>query len=129
MFLTVDTNDRRPVYQQIADGIKALIARGQLAEGMALPSVRQVAGDLGVNLNTVAAAYRELQDEQLIAIKPGSGAVVASRTAVQKPEELETSLRTALLNLVLSGVSPAHIRTLVAQQLRELGNPPKGVER
>jgi DNA-binding transcriptional regulator YhcF (GntR family) len=38
MFLTVDPNDRRPVYQQIADGIKELIARGQLAEGMALPS-------------------------------------------------------------------------------------------
>ena len=60
----------------------------------------QVAGDLGVNLNTVAAAYRELQEEQLIAIKPGSGAKVASRTAVRRPEELTTSLRTALLNLI-----------------------------
>jgi DNA-binding transcriptional regulator YhcF (GntR family) len=82
-----------------------------------------------VNLNTVAAAYRELQDEQLIVIKPGSGALVASRTAVRKPEELETSLRTALLNLILSGVSAAHIRSLVADQLRELVNTPKGAER
>ena len=62
MFLTVDFNDKRPLYQQVADGIKALIARGVLREGMTLPSVRQVAGDLGVNLNTIAVAYRELQE-------------------------------------------------------------------
>ena len=50
-FLTVDPNDRRPAYQQIAVGVKELIARGELTEGMALPSVRQMAGDLGVNFN------------------------------------------------------------------------------
>ena len=47
MFLTVDANDKRPLYQQIIDGVKALIARGDLREGATLPSVRQVAGDLG----------------------------------------------------------------------------------
>jgi GntR family transcriptional regulator len=125
-FLTVDPNDRRPVYQQIADGIKALIARGELTEGMALPSVRQIAGDLGVNLNTVAVAYRQLQDEQLIVIKPGSGATIASRTAVREPRELEVSLRTALLNLILAGVSPGEIRGLVANQLKELSGGIKG---
>jgi DNA-binding transcriptional regulator YhcF (GntR family) len=41
MFLTVDANDKRPLYQQVVDGIKALIARGGLREGAALPSVRQ----------------------------------------------------------------------------------------
>ncbi len=58
MFLTVDATDKRPLYQQIVDGVKALIARGDLREGATLPSVRQVAGDLGVNLNTIAVAYR-----------------------------------------------------------------------
>jgi GntR family transcriptional regulator len=125
-FITVDPSERRPVYQQIADGIKAMIARGELTEGMALPSVRQIAGDLGVNLNTVAVAYRELQEEQLITIKPGSGATVASRTAVRKPQELETSLRTALLNLILAGVSAGEIRNLVTSQLKELGGGVKG---
>ena len=55
MFLTLDPGDKRAIYQQIADGIKFLIASGELVEGMPLPSVRQVAGDLGVNLNTIAS--------------------------------------------------------------------------
>ena len=118
--ITVDPNDRRPAYRQIADSIKELIARGELTEGMALPSVRQVAGDLLVNLNTVAAAYRDLQEEGLIVVKPGSGAVVTSRTAARQPEELRKSLRTALLDLILSGVPAAQIRSLVADQLKDL---------
>ena len=61
MFLTIKTDDPRPIYQQVADGIKELIARGKLAEGASLPPVRQLAADLGVNLNTFATAYRELQ--------------------------------------------------------------------
>jgi GntR family transcriptional regulator len=61
MYITIDEADKRPVYRQIAEEIKVLIARGELEEGMALPPVRQVADDLGVNLNTIATAYRELQ--------------------------------------------------------------------
>ena len=78
MLLTIDTTDPRPIYQQVADGIKTLIANGKLAEGAPLPQLRQLAADLGVNLNTIATAYRTLQDAGLIAVKHGSGAVVAS---------------------------------------------------
>ena len=46
MFLTINTDDARPIYQQVADGIKELIARGKLPQGTALPPVRQLAGDL-----------------------------------------------------------------------------------
>ena len=81
MYITIDELDRRPIYRQIAEEIKALIARGSLSEGMALPPVRQVAEDLGVNLNTIAAAYRELQKEGLLTVRHGSGAVVSSRSA------------------------------------------------
>src|SRR5947207_14869658 len=107
MLLTIDTNDSRPIYQQVADGIKELIARGELAEGASLPSVRQLAADLGVNLNTIATAYRELQKEGLIAIKHGSGSVVTSRTTTERShDELLRPLRTALTDPVLAGVSP-----------------------
>ena len=43
MYITVDADDRRPIYQQVADGIKALIARGELREGTGLPPVRPIA--------------------------------------------------------------------------------------
>src|SRR5438067_1785134 len=110
MFLTIDTEDRRPIYQQVADGIKALIARGELKEGASLPPVRQLAADLGVNLNTIATAYRELQTEGLLTVRHGSGAVVASRRVSGQPvEELRRPLRGALTQLVLAGLPRARI--------------------
>lgn len=118
MLLTVNTADPRPIYQQVADGIKELIARGALLEGTLLPPVRQLAADLGVNLNTIATAYRDLQKDGLIAIKHGSGAVISSRTITERTQdELVRPLRTALTELLLSGLSPSKILRLVACEL------------
>jgi GntR family transcriptional regulator len=121
MLITIDLDDQRPIYQQIVDAIKAMIARGDMPEGTTLPPVRQVAADLGVNLNTVATAYRELQAEGLLAIRHGSGAVVSSRTGTVKPEEeLRVPLRTALTQLVLAGLPKSQIMNIVAEELRGL---------
>src|SRR6185503_6813750 len=100
MWITVEADDPRPIYEQVADGVRALIARGALAEGDPLPPVRQVASDLGVNLNTIATAYRALQDEGLIAIRHGSGAVVTQ--------------------MVLAGMRRADILEAVSAELRAL---------
>jgi DNA-binding transcriptional regulator YhcF (GntR family) len=125
VFLTIDTNDRRPVYRQIADGIKTLIAGGQLRDGQPLPAVRQVAADLGVNLNTIAAAYRELQSDGLIIVKRGLGATVVSRTLTQQSaklsqDDLRRPLRTALTELVLAGMPRGEILSMVSDELRSL---------
>ena len=122
MYIVVDENDHRPIYRQVADEIKALIARGELIEGTALPPVRQVAADLGVNLNTVASAYRELQREGLITVRHGAGAIVASRTNVQEKtdNELRKPLRSALTQLVLAGLQKTEIMAIVSDELRGL---------
>ena len=121
MFVTVDERDARPLYQQLVDEIKTLIAKGELAQGTSLPPVRQVASDLGVNLNTVAFAYRRLQKEGLIRIRHGSGAVVVSQIVKQKPEDgLRNQLRTALTQLVLAGLKPSEIKGLISEELDEL---------
>src|SRR5215218_2366675 len=121
MFITIDEADARPIYVQVAEEIKALIARGELAEGAQLPPVRQLAADLGVNLNTIATAYRELQGEGLIAIRHGSGAVVSSRTATElTDEELRRPLRTALTQLVLAGLPRGRILGIVTDELQSL---------
>lgn len=120
-FLTIDTASRKAIYEQLADGLKALIARGELREGVTLPPVRQLAIDLGVNLNTVAAAYRQLQSEGLITVKHGSGAVVSSLTTVESSEEeMRKPLRSALTKLVLSGLGRARIMRMVIDELRFL---------
>src|ERR1700729_2120212 len=88
MFLTIATDDPRPIYQQVADGIKELIARGKLEQGAPLPPVRQLAADLGVNLNTIAIAYRELQKDGLIVIKHGSGSGVCGLTVHSSTDDV-----------------------------------------
>jgi len=118
IFLAINTTDPRPIYQQVADGIKELIARGELEEGASLPPVRQLAADLGVNLNTIATAYRELQKDGLIVIKHGSGSMVASRKITDRSQdELLRPLRKALTELVLAGMSSRKILNLVAREL------------
>jgi len=121
MYITIDERDVRPIYQQIVDEIKGLIAKGELREGSSLPPVRQVSSDLGVNLNTVAFAYRKLKAEGLINVKHGSGAFVKARTASARTEEqLRSQLRMALTQLVLAGLKRGDIRTLVNEELSEI---------
>jgi GntR family transcriptional regulator len=62
-YLVVDESLESPPYRQIVEQIRASIERGELQPDMALPPVRQLAGDLGVAPNTVARAYAELQSE------------------------------------------------------------------
>jgi len=123
MYITIDESDRRPVYRQVADEIKGLIARGELREGMALPPVRQVAADLGVNLNTIAAAYRELQKEGLLKVRHGSGALVTGRRVAQQNDaELRKGLRASLAHLALAGLPRAEILEIVNEEIRQLFN-------
>ena len=120
MWITVEADDPRPIYEQVADGVRALIARGALAEGDPLPPVRQVASDLGVNLNTIATAYRALQDEGLIAIRHGSGAVVASRRSKGPSGQWRRTLGAVVTQMVLAGMRRADILEAVSAELRAL---------
>ena len=124
MYIKLKPDDPRPIYQQVIDEIKALIARGDLPEGTILPSVRQVAADLGVNLNTIAAAYRLLETEGLVKIRHGSGAVVVARsTGDASDSELRKPLRSALAHLVLAGLARSEIAGVVSEELDELFKP------
>jgi GntR family transcriptional regulator len=122
VYITIDEEDKRPVYRQVADEIKGLIASRELREGVALPPVRQVAADLGVNLNTIAAAYRELKKEGLLIVKHGSGAIVStsSAQAVRKDADLRKPLRAALAQMVLAGLSRSEVLAAVDEEMRAL---------
>jgi GntR family transcriptional regulator len=121
VYITIDERDGRPIYQQVVDEIKRLIARGELEEGSTLPPVRQVAADLGVNLNTIAFAYRQLQQEGLIKVRHGAGAVVISRVIEKSvSERLHAKLAAALTDLVLSGLTRAEVIGIVNNALNSL---------
>jgi len=75
-----------PVYRQIADGIRSLCVSGKLVPGMKLPTVREFAASLGVHFNTVAEAYRVLQDEGWLVLAGRRGAMVQSRDQPAAPD-------------------------------------------
>jgi len=78
MQFRIDNASDRPVYQQIIDQIKRDIALGKLIKDEKLPTVRQLAKQLAINPNTIAKAYRQLEQEGIIVTKPGTGAFVTT---------------------------------------------------
>jgi DNA-binding transcriptional regulator YhcF (GntR family) len=77
--ITVDPNAAEPPYEQIRTGITERIESGDLRPGDRLPTVRQLAQDLGVAANTAARAYRELEQAGLIDTRGRSGTFVSGR--------------------------------------------------
>lgn len=94
MIITVDRGDALPLYEQLRRQIIAGVARGELAPGDALPSVRTLAQDLGINLHTVNKAYAMLRDEGHVVMRRGSGAMIAPRDtgSLSQQQERETQL-------------------------------------
>jgi GntR family transcriptional regulator len=78
MQIRIDNASGRAVYQQIVDQIKRDIALGRLLKDEKLPTVRQLARQLAINPNTIAKAYRQLEQEGIIVTRPGTGTFVAS---------------------------------------------------
>ncbi len=77
MQIHISSTDGAPIYQQIVNQIKYLIAAGRYATGDRLPPVRKLAEQLLVNPNTVARAYRELEGAGVIVTRQGSGTTIA----------------------------------------------------
>ena len=107
MLFSIDNSSSRPVYQQIIDQVKRDIALGKLIQGQKLPTVRQLAGQLVINPNTIAKAYRQLESEQIITTRPGSGTFVA-----QLSSNLSRAVRKKLIaeQLELLTVEAVHMQ-------------------
>jgi GntR family transcriptional regulator len=101
MQLNVDPSSSRPVYLQVIDQIKRDRALGRLIEGDRLPTVRELAVRLAINPNTIAKAYKQLEQEGVIVTRAGAGAFVGGidcglNKAVKKRIISESLERTAV---------------------------------
>jgi GntR family transcriptional regulator len=122
MGLHVDTASRLPIYQQLAQQIRAAIARGELQAEAGLPSVRQLAAELVVNPNTVARAYTELEREGLLVSRPGRGIFVAQPrndlTRSARDRRLIEQLDHLLTLAVHLGFSAEEVLNVVRRRVR-----------
>ena len=100
MQLRISVDGGAPIYQQIVEQVKRLIAGGRLQSGCDIPPIRVLAEQLRINPNTVARAYLELQREGVIVTRQGSGTVVAeSKPTMPRKEKLKILARSADLLL------------------------------
>lgn len=97
VLISIDSKSGVPFYRQIIEQVKFAIASGHLEPGDRLPTVRQLAVDLSINLNTVIRAYRELEIEGVIETQQGSGTFVGTKRP--KIDELE---RQRMLDQILT---------------------------
>jgi GntR family transcriptional regulator len=79
MKIIVSNSSGEPIYEQIANQIKALIIQGELQEGDALPSIRSLAKELQISVITTKRAYEELEREGFIETVAGKGSFVAAQ--------------------------------------------------
>ncbi len=89
----LDYSSGVPVYRQIIDQIRFGIASGQLKPGEQLPTVRALAVELKVNLNTVSKAYKELEIKEILETQQGSGTFIHTTDLVVPPREREEKLK------------------------------------
>jgi GntR family transcriptional regulator len=120
--LLLDFRSGIPIYVQIMDQIKNLIVSGDLKPGDQLPTVRQLASDLRVNFNTVARAYRMLDNAGLISTQHGRGTYILSAPEPGAAEQLKRQTLQALTRSYLVqaqhlGVSPVELRDIFEQTI------------
>ena len=128
MEISVLTTSPEPVYEQIVRQIQDRVASGELAPGTPLPTVRQLAGDLQLNRNTVARAYKQLEDRGVILTAGRKGTFVRDDASSEveriKANRAERSVRQLVSGLISDGLSRAEIETLFRDALRVVS--PKG---
>jgi GntR family transcriptional regulator len=90
--IRVDATSFVPIYEQIKQGVVRLVATGRLKVGEPLPSIRDLAADIIVNPNTVARAYRELEQDGVVSTQKGRGSFIAERARPDAEKDLKAHL-------------------------------------
>ena len=123
MKLKIDPDSSVPIYVQIEDSIHSFIAAGQLQPGEQLPTIRELAADIRVNLNTVARAYFELDREGVISTQRGKGTFV---TGVLDKDQIERKRQRLLHSIIENaleearslGYSPTEIKKAFQEEMK-----------
>ena len=111
-----------PIYVQLKNEIIKAIARGELEEGEALPSIRDLSVDIGVNLHTINKAYNLLKDEGYLSIDRRKGAMVNVNKDNKKDflNSIDEELEVFLCRCICKGVSKEEIVKLISDKYDDI---------
>lgn len=124
--LRIDPADSRPIWRQIEEGVRHLVASGALLAGAPVPSVRDLARDLQVNPATVSKAYQRLTDAGVLTVRRGEGTYVSDEPpklpdAERNRRLLQGALRYASLAVTI-GAGPDEAQERLAEAWRSLAS-------
>lgn len=121
MIFQINFKSGLPVYLQLVDQIKSAIASGALQPGESLPGIRPLAEELRVNRNTIAKAYAELENHDIIESIPGKGCFVRKGNSPLKKDArrklLIQEIDQAIVQAYHLQVSPEEFVALVHERL------------
>lgn len=121
MLLHIDPHNGLAIYDQIVRQVKFAVAGGLLKPGQIIPSVREMARELAINPNTIARAYRQLQDDGVLEAVRGTGLEVSSGAAERCRSErlklVRSRLRQVLLEARQSRLDIKQVRDMVEKEL------------
>jgi GntR family transcriptional regulator len=100
MLVNIDLHSSEPIFEQIAFAVKEAVARGDLASGAQLPSVRELAHDLSVNPNTVVRAYELQTRDGVVVRRQGAGCFVTGRPSVLSGKHRRRQLQDLVQRMV-----------------------------
>jgi GntR family transcriptional regulator len=115
--LRIDPKDPRPIWRQIEEGVRHLVASGSLAVGTGVPSVRDLARELQVNPATVSKAYQRLTDAGVLAVRRGDGTYVSDAPPLLTQAERAERLAQAALRYAGSAITLGVSRETAAEAL------------
>ena len=116
--ITINYRDPRPIYEQIQTELRRLMLLSVLPPGSRLPSVRELAGQLAINPNTIQRAYRELEADGYILSVAGKGSFVAQvdQLAEQQKKQAVDAFRAAAQKLRQLGLTQAQLAQLLTEE-------------
>ncbi|MBS3938632.1 MAG: GntR family transcriptional regulator [Peptococcaceae bacterium] len=120
----IDQRSSTPIYQQLIQGVKEALLRGGLRFGDKMPSVRELAGQLAINPNTIQKAYQELERQGVIESLRGRGTFVCqhieAHADLARQAEVNEALRKALIEAHYLGLGAEQIMAMVKEHLHDL---------
>ncbi|MCI8926355.1 MAG: GntR family transcriptional regulator [Lachnospiraceae bacterium] len=122
MVIEIDFNSQEALYLQLRNQIILGIATARFREGDALPSVRQLADDIGINMHTVNKAYTVLKQEGFVKMDRRKGAVIAlDMDRLRSVEEMDEDLRGILAKGICKGIGREEVHRMVDEIYDEYG--------